>query len=161
VSFERRGSAYGNGMDGGTWVGIGTLVAAIVGLNLVGWQLRKQRRGMRAEFGNLYVQRYWEIDDGLLLEEKGSKKHDQHRHRYIRLFEDEFDVAALGFLDRRQWRAWHSVLDDSKALRRVKGDLLVCNPTDDEFQRLRACIEQRDRDRASHDIMDCQGRMAG
>jgi hypothetical protein len=123
----------------------------------VGWQLREQRRAMRAEFGNLYIQRYWEIDDDLLLEAKGSDRHNQHRHRYLRLFEDEFDVAYLGFLDRQQWRAWHSVLDDPNVLLRVKDDLRVCNPTDDEFLRLRACIGQRDRDVSSNDVSHCQG----
>ncbi len=76
-------------MDGATWIGLGTLVTAVVGLSLVAWQLREQRRGMRAEFGNLYIERYWQIDDHLLLEPKGSERHRQHRHRYLRLFEDE------------------------------------------------------------------------
>src|SRR3954468_16244014 len=107
-------------MDSATWVGLGTMVIAIVGLSLVGWQLREQRRAMRAEFGNLYIQRYWQIDDDLLLEAKGSDRHKQHRHRYLRLFEDEFDVALLGFLDGEQWRAWHSVLDNPAALVRVQ-----------------------------------------
>ena len=89
-------------MDGATWIGLGTLVAAVVGLSLVAWQLREQRRGMRAEFGNLYIERYWQIDDDLLLEPKGSERHRQHRHRYLRLFEDEFDGAYLDFLDPRQ-----------------------------------------------------------
>jgi len=73
---------------------------------------------MRAEFGNLYIERYWQIDDDLLLEPKGSERHRQHRHRYLRLFEDEFDVAYLDFLDPQQWEAWHSVLDDPRALLR-------------------------------------------
>jgi hypothetical protein len=32
------------------------------------WQLHEQRRAVRAEFGNLYIQRYWDTDDALLLE---------------------------------------------------------------------------------------------
>ena len=52
---------------------------------------------MQAEFGNLYIQRYWNIDDDLLLALKGSEKHRRHGRRYLRLFEDEFDVASLGF----------------------------------------------------------------
>lgn len=144
-------------MDGATWIGLGTLVTAIVGLSLVGWQLREQRRAMRAEFGNLYIQRYWEIDDALLLETKGSERHKQHRHRYLRLFEDEFDVASPGFLDREQWKAWHSLLDDMSALARVKDDLHVCNPAEDQFERLRACIGQRDRDGRAHDVSKCIG----
>ncbi len=66
-------------MDGAAWIGLGTLVTAVVGLSLVAWQLREQRRGMRAEFGNVYIERYWQIDDDLLLEPKGSERHRQHR----------------------------------------------------------------------------------
>src|SRR5689334_21243876 len=119
-------SKYLLNVSGELWVGLGTLAVAMVGLALVVWQLREQRRGMRAEFGNLYVQRYWEIDDDLLLETKGSDRHRQHRHRYLRRFEDEYDVAALGFLDARQWQAWHGVLDADSSRERVKDDLEVC-----------------------------------
>ncbi|WP_193605246.1 hypothetical protein [Nocardioides dongkuii] len=144
-------------MNAATAVGIGTLATAIAGLSLVGWQLHEQRRAMRAEFGNLYIGRYWQIDDALLFEAKGSARHNQHRHRYLRLFEDEFDVASLGFLERRQWCAWHSVLDDAPALSRVKSDLAESAPDDTSFQRLRACIAQRDREARPHDVADCDG----
>lgn len=133
---------------------------AIVGLGLVVWQLREQRRAMRAEFGNLYVQRYWEIDDDLLLEPKGTDKHRQHRHRYLRLFEDEFDVAALGFLDSRQWEVWHGVLDNESALAKVKDDLELCDPVGSSFERLRGCIAQRDLERISHSAERCRSARA-
>jgi hypothetical protein len=142
-------------MDGASWLGLGTLVTAVVGLSLVAWQLQQQRRTMRADFGNLYIQRYWQIDDALLLEAKGSEQHRQHRHRYLRLFEDEFDVFHLGFLDHSQWRAWHSVLNNPHDLSLVKEDLEVCNPQGDEFERLRACVSQRERDGSGHDIKRC------
>lgn len=152
--------AYRQLMSDATWIGIGTLVTAIVGLSLVGWQIREQRRALRAEFGNLYIERYWQIDDDLLIERKGSKKHRQHRHRYLRLFEDEFDVAHLGFLDAEQWQAWHSMLNDSKVLCRVKDDLRVCNPEGDEFRRLRACVKQREQGQRSHTVAKCMGNIA-
>lgn len=166
ASFESvhptgRCGRYGLRMDGGTWVGLGTLVTAIVGLTLVAWQLHEQRRTMRAEFGNLYIERYWLIDDALLMETKGSVRHNQHRHRYLRLFEDEFDVASLGFLDTRQWRAWHAVLDDPKSLEQLKDDLRVCNPANDKFVRLRACIGQRDQEGKPHKIGGCLGCSSG
>jgi hypothetical protein len=145
-------------MNGATWIGLGTLGAAVVGLSLVGWQLRLQRIAMQAEFGNLYIQRYWSIDDDLLIALKGSEEHRRHRHRYLRLFEDEFDVASLGFLNPHQWRAWHAVLDGEKALVRVKDDLKVCNPAEDEYELLRACIRQRDREETIHGVANCLGR---
>lgn len=80
---------------------------------------------MRADFGNLYIERYWNIDDALLIEPKDEELHRHHRHRYIRLFEDEFDVANLGFLDARQWEAWHSLLDDPKQLARATANRKV------------------------------------
>src|SRR4051794_35312043 len=147
-------------MDGATWIGLGTLVTAVVGLSLVGWQLHEQRIAMQAEFGNLYIQRYWDIDDDLLLALKGSKEHKRHRHRYLRLFEDEFDVASLGFLDAKQWRAWHSLLDNAKHLTRVVEDLAVANPEGDEFLRLRACIRQRRTTHPTHEPKHCHGRDA-
>jgi len=144
-------------VDGANWIGLGTLLTAVLGVCFVGWQLGEQRRAMRAEFGNLYIQRYWSIDDDLMLADKNSPVHAQHRHRYLRLFEDEFDVASLGFLDKKQWRAWHSVLDSHKMLARLEDDLAVCNPDGDEFDRLRSCLAQRKREDEPHDVSRCLG----
>lgn len=144
-------------MDAGNWLGFGTLVTAIVGLGLVLFQLSDQRRAMRAQFGNMYIERYWQIDDSLLLETKDTDEHRRHRHRYLRLFEDEFDVARLGFLDERQWAVWHSVLDDGKSLSLVQEDLALCDPKREAFQRLRSCIAQREGSGDRHDIADCAG----
>lgn len=140
-----------------TWISLATLTTAVVGLGVVVWQLREQRRAMQVELGNLYIQRFWAIDDDLLLEPKGTKLHDLHRHRYLRPFEDEFDVATLDFLDERQWDVWHSVLDDRHGLELVETDLAVCNPAGDQFRRLRRCVRQRTQDRPQHDVSECQG----
>lgn len=155
--FATRCSTYRQTMDVATWVGVGTLATAVIGLSLVVWQLREQRRAMRAEFGNLYIQRYWQIDDDLLLAEKGTPLHDQHRHRYLRLFEDEFDVSALGFLDTHQWASWHAVLDEPAALATVRRDLEECSPSDTSFKRLRACIDQREKEKRAHPAAACAG----
>lgn len=144
-------------MEASSWIGIGTLVVAVVGLGFISRQLQEQRRAQRAEFGNLYIQRYWAIDDDLLMEAKVSPRHKQHRHRYLRLFEDEFDVARLGFLDLRQWGAWHALLDDPGMTSRVTGDLDACDPTADQFLRIRACIDQRNRDQGPHTWQSCNG----
>lgn len=144
-------------MDGASWIAAGTLVTAILGLTIVGGQLREQRRAMRAQFDNLYIERYWQIDDALLFERKDTERHRQHQHRYLRLFEDEFDVARLGFLDSKQWQTWHSVLDDGKLLGLVRKDLVACNPDGDEFLRLRTCINQRLGEAATHAAKNCRG----
>lgn len=156
----QRPASYGSTVDSATWIGLGTLVTAIIGLSFVVRQLSEQRRTLRAEFGNLYIARSWQIDDDLLLERKGSKRHRQHRQRYLRLFDDEFDVATLGFLDPEQWRAWHGVLDDAGTRKLVRDDLRVCDPKGDSFRRLRVCIAQRERDGTGHDVRRCEGRDA-
>ena len=80
-----------------TALGFGTLVVAIVGLGFVAGQLNAQRRAMRADFGNLYIQRYWKIDDALLIEEKGTEAHNRHRHRYVRLSRINSTSRPSGF----------------------------------------------------------------
>jgi hypothetical protein len=72
ISHARR-CAYCLHVDNATWVAIGTLAVAVAGLGLIIEQLRLQRRAMRAEFGNLYIERYWQIDDELLLEERAPR----------------------------------------------------------------------------------------
>lgn len=112
---------------------------------------------MRADFGNVYIERYWQIDDDLLLEPKGTEAHQRHRHRYLRLYEDEFDAASLGFLERRQWQVWHATLDDPAALNQIGADLDACDPDQERFARIRACIQQRADEQSAHLTRRCRG----
>jgi hypothetical protein len=79
----------------------------------VAWQLREQRRGMHAEFGNLYIVRYWQIDDDLLLEPKGSERHRQH------LLTERFGMVRC-MTEGDEWitRLWCQSSDALKSLSR-------------------------------------------
>lgn len=145
-------------MDASTWFGLGTLITAVVGLGLVTRQLSEQRRTMKAALGNLYIQRFWDISDAMLYEEKGTKRHTQSRRRYLQLFEDEFEVARLDFLDKREWHVWHAVLDEDRLRERVQDDLTVCDPEGQEFELLRACLAQRDLYKQSHPASRCSAK---
>lgn len=85
----------------GTSVGLefGTLAVAVVGVVGGLMALRQGNRQQRLELGNLYIQRYWAIDDDLLRLPKGSPEHKQARHRYLRLCDDEFEAARRGWVD--------------------------------------------------------------
>lgn len=144
-------------MDLASWLSLGTLLALIIGLGLLAWQARGQKRALRAEYGNVYIQRYWQIEDDLLVTDEASPQHRIHLQRYLRLFEDEFDAATLRFLDLPQWAVWHGVLDDDRARQRVTETLQACDPAAGEFRRLKSCLAQRDRDGTRHDISRCKG----
>ncbi|KQP78861.1 hypothetical protein ASF37_10185 [Aeromicrobium sp. Leaf289] len=143
-------------MDFASWLSLGTLVTLAIGLGVLAWHARGQRRMRRAEYGNVYIQRHWQIEDDVLVADEGSPQHQMHLQRYLRLLEDEFDAATLRFLDLPQWAVWHGVLDDDRARQRVTEALHACDPAAGEFRRLKRCLAQRERDRARHDISRCK-----
>lgn len=97
-----------------------TLAIAVVGVGFGLWQLGQATKHRKLELGSLYIQRFWQIDDDLLRSATGSSEHNQARHRYVRLCEDEFEAARRGWLELGQWRAWHEWLTDP----RQQGSLL-------------------------------------
>lgn len=132
-----------------------TALATTVGLVFAGWQLREQTRQKRLNLGQFYIERYWAIDDKLLLATKGSPDHKQHRHRYLRLFEDEFDAARLRWLDAGQWSVWHAYLDDPRQADLIAADLELCDPDEENFALLRSCLRQRRDDGGPHSSKMC------
>ena len=134
---------------------LGTFLVAFFGVCLVVSQLRQQERAMKAEFGNLYVQRFWQIDDARILLKESDPIRLQHDRRYLRLFEDEFEVAKIGLLDGKQWDVWHGVLDDERARQRVIANLLTCDNEGAEFDLLRRCLAQRESEGGPHKISRC------
>lgn len=132
-----------------------TALAATVGLFFAGWQLREQTRQKRLNLGQFYIERYWSIDDQLLLATKGASDHRQHRHRYLRLFEDEFDAARLKWLDAEQWTVWHAYLDNPQQAELVADDLAICDPEGQNFVLLRTCLHQRANDGRPHRSKTC------
>jgi hypothetical protein len=53
-------------------VSAATLIVAIVGLAYAGRELKLQTRQEPLQLGNLYIERYWQIDDDLLITRKGN-----------------------------------------------------------------------------------------
>lgn len=120
--------------------GLGTLVTAVLGVILGLRQLKRSQRLERLELGNLYVQRYWEIDDAMLLTEKGSDEHRRHRRRYLRLCDDEFEAARQDWLDPDQWAVWHSFLSQDSGRRKLEADLASLGAGGTEFEFVRTCL---------------------
>lgn len=48
------------------WFKGGTLLVALVAVFLGFREFQRSNRHQRLEFGNLYIQRYWQIDDDML-----------------------------------------------------------------------------------------------
>lgn len=131
---------------------------AAVGLGLAARQLRIQNRQRLLELGNFYIARYWQIDDDLLLTVKGTAEHTRQRHRYLRLSEDEYDAARLGWLDGEQWSVWHRQFLTKTSSTHLESDLSVCDPEGQAFTKIRACLGQLRSDGKSHEWGDCAAR---
>jgi hypothetical protein len=125
---------------------LGVLIAAF-GVPALFVQMRLQLRQRKLELGNFYIQRYWEIDDAMLIVSKGTDSHRHQRNRYLGLCEDEYDAASYGWLDPMHWKIWHeSTLED---------DLAVRDPGAEGFPSVRACLVQVRTEGRSHSIERC------
>lgn len=135
-------------------VDILTLAIASIGVSGGLWALRQTRKQRQIELAMLYLQRYWQIDDDLLRFSKGSVDHRQARHRYLRLCEDEFEAARLKTFDRLTWETWHGWLARPESVVKLKGDLEICDPGENYFSHLRACVASR----PGHKWKECTAR---
>ncbi|MBB1511235.1 hypothetical protein H5399_01235 [Tessaracoccus sp. MC1627] len=122
------------------WLGLGTLVVAVVGVVWGLIELRQGNRQQQLELGNLYIQRYWSVDDDLLRLPKGTEEHRHARHRYLQLCEDEFEAARLEWLDKKQWDSWHSWLAQDRKRALLVDDLHECASNDNPFEHVSACV---------------------
>lgn len=116
-------------------IGFAGVLVAVLGV-------RSSRKQRRVDTGNLYLQRYWKIDDALLISPKGSPEHLRHQHRYLRLSDDEFDAAEQQWIDQSQWIIWHSWLATDQTRRQLTADLSAIGATELDFQNLRLCVEK-------------------
>ena len=93
-----------------SWATAAGAVIAAIGLLLTARQLKIQNRQHRLELGGLYINRFWSVDDELTMADPASEPERYKRLRipYLKLCEDEFDAARLGWLDPQQWAVWHS-----------------------------------------------------
>jgi hypothetical protein len=111
---------------------LGVLIAAI-GVPVLLVQMRVQLKQRKLELGNFYIQRYWEIDDAMLLETKGTDSHRRERHRYLRLSEDDYVAASNRWLDPMHWEIWHEWLTSPEGASNLEADLAACDPGRERF----------------------------
>lgn len=139
-----------------------TAIAAVfiagIGIILTMLQLRRQTRQLKLELGNLYLMRYWQIDDDLLISIKGTEDHGRHRHRYLRLCEDEFEAAGRKWLESGQWAVWHEWLVSPQSIGRLVSDLNFCDPGVTRFNSIRKCIAQVHTEGRVHSAGTCDSR---
>src|SRR6476661_3399334 len=76
---------------------------AVIGLFA---QTRQRKFGL----AELYIQRYWQIDDAMKLAVAEGKSDAVDQARYLVLCEDEYEVAQLGWIDANVWRVWHEAI---------------------------------------------------
>ena len=134
---------------------LAAVVVAAIGLLLTAQQLRIQNRQRLLELGNFYIARYWQIDDDLLLTKRTDEAHKGHRHRYLRLCEDEYDAARAKWLDSEQWAIWHMGLVGERSRELLEDDLSVRDPKLEAFVSLRTCLAQVERQGEPHSSERC------
>ena len=66
--------------------------------------MHQQARQRKLNLAQLYIKRYWDLEDLRLAQEV-----PDHvlALRYDRLCEDEYEVARLGWIDTNVWAVWH------------------------------------------------------
>ena len=124
-----------------------TIVVGGVGVPVALYQLSLARRARQHELANIYIQRFWDIDDArqrATIDGKDNEALFQDR-RYVRLCEDEFEIARLGFLDPKTWAVWHSAIRDA-----LQGSRSLTAAGPDELVLARRC-----RDAAQHEPSAC------
>jgi hypothetical protein len=126
-----------------SWATAAGAVIAAVGLLLTARQLKIQNRQHRLELGTLYINRFWSVDDELTMTDPATEpeRYNRLRIRYLKLCEDEFDVAGLGWLDPQQWAVWHSAY--LRPSLHAELESAVLDHGDDlDLRSLKACLAQ-------------------
>lgn len=118
------------------------LIAAL-GLIFVGWQVHLQTRAEKEALTHAYLSRYWEIDDALRTPRLKAYELAFHTARYLRLTQDEFEAARLGWLPAGRWKVWHEWLCSERFRDELERRFEATGAPADEFQYLRKCLEHR------------------
>ena len=115
------------------------LIAAL-GLVFVGWQIRLQTRAEKEGLTHAYLPRYWEIDDCVRSPGIPEDERNYHLARYLRLTEDEFEAARLGWLPTHRWEVWHEWLCDDRFRDELSTRVDTVGPPEGECMHLRRCL---------------------
>lgn len=86
----------------GDIAGIATAVAVLLAAAGLFAQTHQRKFGI----AQLYIERYWHVDEAFLTNPRPNPDSPDAR-RYLRLCEDEYDVAGFGWIDVGVWRTWH------------------------------------------------------
>ena len=112
--------------------GVGTLYATM--------RLRK------TTFGLEYIKRYWDIEDRLRSAEAAGDQEGKKLQveRYIRLCEDEYELAELGFVDSRSWPVWHTGIRQLLLGSLSEDSAIILAERNYQFELVRECLRQPD-----------------
>lgn len=122
----------------GEIAGVATAVAVLIAAAGLFAQSRARKFGL----AQVYITRYWEVDEFFLRD--GLPAPDSaNARRYLRLCEDEFDVVRQGWIDVGVWRTWHEGI-------RSQVDRLRLDVS--QYDHLARCINQHD-----HEATNCAG----
>lgn len=88
------------------WVTAVTSALALVGLLFVWLQLKAQKRQLIRDIENDYVQRYRQIRDNIDASTAGSGEERRWRLAYVRLCEDQIDLANSTGVTPMTWHQW-------------------------------------------------------
>lgn len=85
-----------------TAIGVLATVATVSATN------RLRKTGLSQD----YIKRFWAITDDLQNARANANPAAAQHHltRYLHLCEDEYELAALGFVDARTWSVWHTAI---------------------------------------------------
>lgn len=122
----------------GEIAGMATAVGVFVGAAGLFAQTRARKFGL----AQVYIKRYWEVDE-LFVGDDRQRHESTYARRYLRLCEDEFDAARLGWVDIAVWRAWHEG---------IRSQVQREGFNVDKYVQLKRCIEQSD-----HQATKCRG----
>jgi hypothetical protein len=122
----------------GEIAGVATAIAVFVAAAGLFTQTRARKFGL----AQVYIERYWEVDEFFLRE--GCPGPDSaNARRYLRLCEDEFDAARLGWVDIAVWGAWHEG---------IRLQVVELGLDFRKYGQLKRCIDQGD-----HEPTKCNG----
>jgi hypothetical protein len=128
-------------------------IATAVGVLIAAAGVLAQTRARKFGLAQVYSERYWQIDDHLLQEDRRHPGSAIAR-RYLRLCEDEFDAARLGWVDRAVWDAWHTGIRSQiceLGLKKQVCELELENGAA-QYAQLRRCLLQ-----SEHIATNCKG----
>ena len=90
------------------WITALASLGALGGLLLVSSQLRMQKKQLNRDIENDYLQRYWQIRDNIDACSNAGVEQRRWRLAYLRLCEDQIDLAQAGGVTVETWAQWDS-----------------------------------------------------